>query len=81
MPYANPEDGNTHYRTLDDLVLQLLEQPNQLFLRDNGYEALVYVEELDQILLIDCSAQKEASEEVRMSALHDKLARIRRAFH
>jgi acetyl-CoA carboxylase beta subunit len=79
VPYIDPEDGDTFYRTLEDLILDLIEKPDQLFLRDSGCEALVYVEEIDQILLIECQDHKDASAEVRREVLQDKLAHIRRA--
>jgi hypothetical protein len=81
LPYIDPDDPSTHYRTLDDLILDLVDKPDQLFLRDNGCEALVYVEELDQILLLDCHELQNCSDEVCHQALRNKLAAIRRALH
>lgn len=52
--YARKGAWNVEYRTLNDLVADLVAFPGELFIRDRGCEALVYVPELNEILLVDC---------------------------
>jgi len=41
------------YQKLEDFITDLVMNPGQLFIRDRGCEALVYVQEFDQILLLE----------------------------
>lgn len=75
MPFQKRNDDTIH-RTLEDLVIDLIANPDQLFIRDTGCEALVYVTEFDQILLLECTGTF-GSAEVCREALKDKLRRIK----
>jgi|tagenome__1003787_1003787.scaffolds.fasta_scaffold20926235_8 hypothetical protein len=75
MPFQNPDDRTQEYRTLEDLITELIARPGTLFMRDRGCEALVYVPEFDEILLIECK-NVLGSSEVCEEALRIKLRRI-----
>jgi hypothetical protein len=75
MAYNRPGDESADYRTLADLIGDLIDKPGEFFMRDRGCEALIYVEELDEILLISC-ANVNGSREMREEALRRKLKSI-----
>lgn len=75
MVYNRPDEDNSDYRTLADLINDLMERPGELFMRDRGCEALVYVPGLDEILLISCK-HVLGSREVCEESLHRKLKLI-----
>ena len=72
MPFHNPDDSTPPYRTLEDLIADLVTHPGTLFMRDRGCEALVYVLELDEIIYLECK-NVLGSSEVCEAALRDKL--------
>jgi len=71
----NRDGEETDYRTLADLIEDLMEHPGELFLLDRGCEALVYIAEREEILLISCRSVL-GSREVREETLRQKLNRI-----
>ena len=53
MYYKQQGGDFVDYRRLDDFVMDLVMNPDELFIRDRGCEALVYVQEFDSIWLIE----------------------------
>lgn len=75
MAYDRPGEEGSQYRTLAHLIDEIVGRPGEFFLLDRGCEALVYVEELDQILLVSCPGVI-GSREVSLENLRQKLKQI-----
>lgn len=75
MPYDRPGEEGSEYKTLAHLIDEVVGRPGELFMLARGCEALVYVEELDQILLVSCQGVI-GSREVREENLRQKVRQI-----
>lgn len=75
MAYDRPGEEGSEYKTLEHMIDDMVGRPGELFLLDRGCEALVYVAELDQILLVSCLGAT-GSREVREENLRQKVRQI-----